>query len=742
MPAMGPSTGDSVVKFKASFPVLNAYKARARVVYRVADTGEEDKEGKEGKDQGPKGYFIDVAAAYVKDPNEESGGYFELHMPPSYSMDPSIYAQLPRGEVRVPELKAPEFEGIAGGSARLSGIEGVEVADVYFAIDHSTLKDYGLKYAAMKVKCFDSFPKCLNLTGCPELHLLCTGMTFSDDVVVQLKVAQNEFVPRPEPVQPASMIEAVEKEGEEGKEEAQKGEQEGKDSKPIKNQTFHIKSKYTSFTEIREYQEKTEAQKNTEEKKNLSECFRPALEKIFERAVQVGPELDAKIAKKGKKDEESKEQDGHPRASLIYFKYAILATADDEFKKIVSSLPSSVVDALQRTESVFDMENDAVVTELVEKEATKYTLEEWFNGKSEEKISEEEKKDVDVQTSSIPGTSGLTRFLDEELKRLDKESTERLEGQRRPSEGLGRGEITMKIPGFQCLGPSKLSLQARCNGQDFMDIGSTVDVKAANVVDDGVSPCRLAEGETRTIQLKCEGLIPEQKLTVKFFSALDSSVVEAEGKIINVNEDTWEGTVSCDVPELKNAENENAIWILVEQPDIARPKVPQFRPLLLMKNPKVDELALSANTGSISGGSELVITGPGIIESPPLSTDALSVKFSATVAGEIVEKKCSCNWRPKAEPAAAEVKEEEKKEGEQEEKDYKLSSVDRMGLALACAQNAEKLTSLREGEIVLQCPSFETEAPDGGIEAEVSVALDGQNFVKLGTNFKFDKKKK
>jgi len=655
------------------------------------------------------------------------------------------------------------------------------------------LKDYGLKYAAMKVKCFDSFPKCLNLTGCPELHLLCTGMTFSDDVVVQLKVAQNEFVPRPEPVQPASMIEAVEKEGEEGKEEAQKGEQEGKDSKPIKNQemalsegkyaierflfdqeqkylqsyqkfiedakegrkannpkypkgafskTFHIKSKYTSFTEIREYQEKTEAQKNTEEKKNLSECFRPALEKIFERAVQVGPELDAKIAKKGKKDEESKEQDGHPRASLIYFKYAILATADDEFKKIVSSLPSSVVDALQRTESVFDMENDAVVTELVEKEATKYTLEEWFNGKSEEKNSEEEKKDVDVQTSSIPGTSGLTRFLDEELKRLDKESTERLEGQRRPSEGLGRGEITMKIPGFQCLGPSKLSLQARCNGQDFMDIGSTVDVKAANVVDDGVSPCRLAEGETRTIQLKCEGLIPEQKLTVKFFSALDSSVVEAEGKIINVNEDTWEGTVSCDVPELKNAENENAIWILVEQPDIARPKVPQFRPLLLMKNPKVDELALSANTGSISGGSELVITGPGIIESPPLSTDALSVKFSATVAGEIVEKKCSCNWRPKAEPAAAEVKEEEKKEGGQEEKDYKLSSVDRMGLALACAQNAEKLTSLREGEIVLQCPSFETEAPDGGIEAEVSVALDGQNFVKLGTNFKFDKKKK
>ena len=52
------------------------------------------------------------------------------------------------------------------------------------------------------------------------------------------------------------------------------------------------------------------------------------------------------------------------------------------------------------------------------------------------------------------------------------------------------------------------------------------------------------------------------------------------------------------------------------------------------------------------------------------------------------------------------------------------------------------MVGLREGEIVFQCQSFEAEAPLGGVDAQVHVALDGQNFVTLSAPFKFDKKKK
>ncbi|GAB5354112.1 hypothetical protein AAMO2058_000091600 [Amorphochlora amoebiformis] len=394
-----------------------------------------------------------------------------------------------------------------------------------------------------------------------------------------------------------------------------------------------------------------------------------------------------------------------------------------------------------------------------------------------------------------PGEQGWLGLVKEDMARVDREAEGYLRcvymmrREQRPPEGRGCGQVTFPTPSLELIGPCTLQIEAKLNGQDFSPLGVAVMAFSPSILPWGVSPIRLDKAAcNRKLTIGVQGLIEDRKTYVRFeYPVVDyqgeeeTSPLDVECESVTLT-DNSKGFVTCMTPAL--SARWGGVLVSIYQQGTLRPTRPTFAPLLIYSPPEPSTLTLSDLSGPVTGGNEIVISNIGsacLWESPKGIKNPLRVKTVVFIDGKAVEKEAECEWRVSPDPSDIKHISKGKRRGSKSAvkqrpvirtattsqrptsrgglgkgRKSKKSRKDDDGkepgeecgpldlgrkmaaISEACGRSGERLV---EGEITFICPSFAAEAPKGGMEMEVQLALDGQNFVPVQCPYKFDKRK-
>ena len=761
-PFCGPVAGGTRVEIKGDFCDSAGYAARVRVVFPGATPSEVPAEF----DRKARSFFFTMPAA-----------------PANATARIDQKAASERARASEPDTAvAPKFDPIPGGVARLSD-PALRVADVYLALDGQSFVDFGHQFVACDLAATGPTPPGLGLGGGAILALQASGFAFPSKLSVRIKATQFVFTPAPFP---APLKDATaEPEGDDAKKDAGDAEVapeggnaaadgEAKQAEPTKEQlieaaerevqtfqaqldegypqqieaflemarqarragndarfakgafarAYQIRASYESHRERREADEKATREAAAAGKSGLESKARAAVESLVKGVLQKLAD-DAKAARDAAAEEakgaeggddtkanggaEPAEEPPAPTAcSLSQIQKALLAEEPDE--KLVAALralPDAAIAILK----------PAVAGGALET----YTAEQWWTGAADEK--DEDFDDEDEDGTTLPGESGVRGLLAPLLAAVDDRVRAELEAKERPDEGTGRGVVSFKVPNLECLGACTLRVEASQNGSDFSDLG--IELAAAPPTIASLEPRQIVlGGDSRKLRVVCKNLEPvdaKVKVALRMLPAAGGDEKTPEPVIIDAKAvEGRPGVVEVDLPENiaeSSAVSRNALFVSMSVEQTLRPVPPRRVPLVCL--PAVSAEGLDLSTVQGAPGTETTVTGAGLWGGlDALGPSPARAKFVATVDGKTVEALADCEWKEVDAPA------EEAPEGDATPV---LSLADRVRVATGL--------DLKPGSLAFKAPVLEGDPK--GVDAEVFVALDGQNFVKLAKTFKY-----